>query len=205
MKPWDYHPALTKGRLTLIGQIIADARNAVFEQFDERGDDAWAIGCRAFSWVRKAIMREAISGENSWLSVMDPSKQFIFRIGEIPVRFLRGDPDVPHSRTLSTISRESVQIAMVFPGESRALQLIWRFIAETDFTGDLEAVWFVGMTSEGIPECKWLVPILDAELSELDDLRTRNRADAEDEETEQELPEPSVTLPVTEADDTAEN
>lgn len=203
MKPWDYHPDLSKNRLTIIGQIIADARNNVFEQFDERGDDAWALGCRAFSWVRKGITREAVGGEYPWLSIMDPSKQFIFKIGQIPVRFFRGDPDEQFGKTLNTIGREGMQFALVFPGERRAFQLVWRFVVETDFTGDLVGIWFIGATPDGIAECKWQVPVLDAELSELDSLLAMRSDGYSAGSDEPELPAPKVTLPKVDIDDAA--
>ena len=187
MNPWDFHPDLTEERLLLVAHEIADARHQVFDLFDERGDDAWSIGCRAFSWCRKRIVRLAEDAEWEWLSIVDPSKQFIFQIGEVPVRFFRGDAEAPLRKTLSTVHREAVQLSLEFPDEPRALLLIWRFVIETDDRGDLTRIVFVGATPNGMPECVWEVPLLDVEL---EDLQVQMPLDEGAE-----LPEPQVGMP----------
>lgn len=187
MKPWEFHSDLTEDRLVLVGQKLAEARHAVFDLFDERGDDAWSLGCRAFSWCRKTIVAAASEDELDWLNVIDPSKQFIFRIGDVPIRFFRGDSEAPIKKTMSTVHREAVQLSLEFPDEPRALLLIWRFVIETDEQGDLVRIVFVGATPKGVSECIWEVPLFDAEL---DDLQVQMPLDDGED-----LPEPSVGLP----------
>ena len=187
MKPWDYSPDLTQDRLIVVGSLIAQARKSVFELYDERGDDSWSLGCRGFAWCRNAIIRLADSDTYPWLSVIDRSRRFIFRIGIVPIRFFRGDADEPFQKTLASASFEGEQYALKFPGENPGLNLIWRFVVETDFDGDFAKVFFNGATRNGIPECVWEVPLFEEDLKDLED----EAAVAPEEE----LPEPIVGLP----------
>lgn len=189
MKPWDYHSDLSEQRLTQIGLIIAEERNMVFDLRKENRDDGWSLGCRAFTWCRNAISREASNGSTSWLTVLDSSMRFIFRIGDVPIRFFRGDADKPIKKTLASAYLEGEQFTLKFPGENRAFQLIWRFVVETDATGELFRVVFVGATPDGIPECQWVVPIFDSNLDDLPTIVTES-LDPEDE-----VASPEVTLP----------
>lgn len=55
------------------------------------GDDAWSIGCRAYSFSRNRLRRAAEAGRYAWLGVLDETHHFVFLIEGVPVRFFRGD------------------------------------------------------------------------------------------------------------------
>ncbi len=158
MTPWEHHPALTRERLVTVAQLIKQGRNTALNRFDPSiGCTGWNVGCDAFSFQRHQIIEA--STHIDWLEVLDPSMQFVFSIGNIPVRFYRGEPDEPNDRTLKQTFSELRQLSL-FSGEEliKISTPVYRFAVETDFDGSLTAITFVVLAGEQ-PVLTWPVPL----------------------------------------------
>jgi hypothetical protein len=102
---------------------------------------------------------EAIdSGDYPWLTAIDRSKQLIFKIGEVPVRFYRGSADEPNDRTLRQTFPELEQLTFSFDIEAEGRNLAFRFAVETDCEGAVTSVKFVGLKGEAAV-LSWEVPL----------------------------------------------
>lgn len=161
LKPWDYHLHLTHDAIVAVAQLIAQGRSDALIRHDETiGDDGWTLGCKAFQYARFQITKAAGTLNFEWLTIMDPSKQFIFKIGDVPVRFYKGEADEPSERTLRQTFSELSQLAFVFGHEDGA-GLAYRFAVETDFDGAITSIKFVGLRDES-PVLAWDVPYNEA-------------------------------------------
>ncbi len=155
--PWQVHPDLTRERLIVIAQLIAQGRNdAVVWHNAEIGDDSWVLGCRAFQLSRYQIISAAETGNLPWLEIVDGSKHLVFKIGKVPVRFYRGLAEEPTGRTLRQTYPELNQLSLVFPDERR--ELAYRFAVETDLDGSVSEIKFVGLLGDS-PVLSWTVPL----------------------------------------------
>lgn len=155
--PWEYHPDLTAERLGVIAQLIRQGRNDALDRHNEDiGDDAWLLGCSAYQFGRFRILNAMDGGEYLWLNVIDRSLQFIFQVGQIPVRFYKGEADDPNERTRRRTYAEFDQLALLF-GQDDDANLLYRFAVETDFDGAISAIKFVGLRGE-VPAFCWEVP-----------------------------------------------
>jgi len=158
--PWEFHSALSEERLRLCARLLANARrDALALAAYEMGDDAWSVGCRAYSFGRQRLKRVAEAGTHAWLRVMDDSHHFVFLIEDVPVRFYRGPADDPTVRTLRRQEAEAQQLGLAL-GEDLAAGLVFRMAVETGATGTVERVVFLALRGEsGRAECAWPIPL----------------------------------------------
>ena len=162
--PWDLHPALAEERLAACARLLARGRADALALADPwAGDDAWSVGCRAYSFSRHRLRRAAESGRYNWLGVLDGTQDFVFLIEGVPVRFFRGDAEDPTKRTLRQQEVEAEQLALAFGREDAAEGLMFRLAVETDERGAVSRVVFLAVRGEeGRVECFWPVPLGDA-------------------------------------------
>lgn len=187
MTPWEHHADLTRERLITIAQLIKKGRNDALDRYDPSiGCTGWTLGCEAFSFQKHQIAEASLSID--WLEVLNPSMQFVFNIGSVPVRFYRGEPDDPNTRTLKQSYSELRQFSLFCTEELVNLteQPLYRFAVETDIDGSLMAVTFVVLNGE-TPVLTWQVP-LDEPVSKVSPLWVEG-SDGVD------LPAPSVGIP----------
>lgn len=159
MTPWEHHAALTRDRLITVASLIERGRNQALDRFDPSiGCGPWTVGCEAFAFQKFEI--EAAAEEMEWLEVLDPSMQFVFSIGGIPVRFYRGEPDDPTARTLKQSFSELRQLSLFGADELVKLtaEPVYRFAIETDVDGALTAITFVVLDGD-TPILTWQVPL----------------------------------------------
>jgi hypothetical protein len=155
--PWDYHTDLTADRLIRVAQCIELGRNDALDRHNEAiGDNGWTLGCSAFQFACFRLLELMDGGEHPWLVPVDRSLQFIFKIGQITVRFYRGEADDPHVRTLRRTFPEFSQLGLAFP-DDEGRDLLYRFAVETDFDGTISAIKFVGLRGESPVFC-WQIP-----------------------------------------------
>lgn len=160
-KPWDFHPHLAHDALVAVAALIAQGRSdALIRHNEEVGDDGWTLGCSAFQFARFQIKKAAGTTGFEWLAIIDPTKQFIFQIGDVPVRFYKGDADQPSDRTLRQTFSELNQLAFTF-GDEKGAGLAYRFAVETDFDGAITSIKFVGLRGES-RVFVWDVPYTEA-------------------------------------------
>lgn len=159
--PWDLHPALTEERLSACARLLARGRADAVAMADPwAGDDAWSIGCRAYSFSRNRLRQAAEGGRYRWLGVLDHTHHFVFLIDGVPVRFFRGDADEPSKRTLRQQESEAQQLALALGDAGGAEGLMFRLAVETGEDGEVTRVVFLALRGEeGRVECFWPVPI----------------------------------------------
>lgn len=185
--PSDCHPDLQEERLQVLADFFAGTRSSVAALHDPlAGDDAWALGCRGNARWRNLLVRKSQSGEWPWFKVLNPGKRFIFAIGDVPVRFYRGNHKCPPSRTLAQTAQEMSQLSLAFASDAEHLRdLNWRFAIETDYLGEPSKVIFAALAKEdGAAVYHWEIPFDKANIEiKLDAVRNDDMI---------ELPAPTV-------------
>lgn len=159
MTPWEHHAALTRDRIITIAKLIESGRNHALDRYDPSvGCTPWTVGCEAFAFQKFEI--EAASFSLEWLEILNPSMQFTFSLGGVPVRFYRGEPDDPTTRTLKQSFSELKQLSLFGAEELVKLtdEPAYRFAIETDVDGALTAVTFVVLAGD-TPVLTWQVPL----------------------------------------------
>jgi hypothetical protein len=157
MTPWEHHSDLQRERLIEVGRLIHQGRNDALDRQDARvGSIPWTVGCEAFAFGMHQISEAA--PDLDWLEVIQPGMQFVFRIGEVPVRFYKGAPDEPNKRTLRQTYSELNQLSLFGLDEITSSERIYRFAIETDFDGAVAAISFVVLDGE-TPVLTWNVPL----------------------------------------------
>jgi hypothetical protein len=161
--PWDLHLALTDERLAACARLLARGRaDAVALADPWAGDDAWSIGCRAYSFSRNRLRQAAQGGRYPWLGVLDETHHFVFLIDGVPVRFFRGDAGEPSKRTLRQQESEAQQLALALGDAGASDGLMFRLAVETGESGEVTRVVFLALRGEaGRVECYWPVPLAD--------------------------------------------
>lgn len=161
--PWDLHPALAADRLAACARLLARGRADAVAMADPwAGDDAWSIGCRAYSFSRNRLRQAADGGRYPWLGVLDETHHFVFLIDGVPVRFFRGDAEEPSKRTLRQQESEAQQLALALGDAGNAEGLMFRLAVETKQDGNVARVVFLALRGEaGAMECFWPVPMGD--------------------------------------------
>lgn len=169
MTPWEHNPALSEDRLVIIGQLIRQGRNDALDRYDQAvGCDGWTVGCEAFAFQKHQIIKAA--EHTDWLDILNPSMEFVFSIGGVPVRFYRGEATEPHARTLRQTFAELNQMSLFGSDElERAgAHLLHRFAVETDFDGSITRITYVVLNGT-TPLLTWIVP-LDAPVTKISPL-----------------------------------
>lgn len=195
MQPWDYNAALTADRLTKIVDLLAMGRRDAVDRHDpDIGGDAWTRGCCAFRYGCYRITQAADEPDAEWLTVIDPSKRFQFRIGDVPMRFWRGEPSKPSSRFKHPTPVE--QLHLDLEDGVPLGGVLFRIGVTTDDEGGLLEASFVALRN-GAPETIWPIPFdkITPVIVPLDDARPEGR----------ELPPPAVGIPGDENEDGEEN
>ncbi|TPG41879.1 hypothetical protein EAH89_28560 [Roseomonas nepalensis] len=193
--PWDLHPALTEERITACARLLARGRTDALAMADSwAGDDAWSIGCRAYSFSRNRLRRAAEAGRYPWLGVLDETHHFVFLIEGVPVRFFRGDAEEPSKRTLRQQESEAQQLALALGGNDAAEGLMFRLAVETGEEGEVTRVVFLALRGEeGRVVCFWPVPgVADAPAAEPQPRGARGRRN---DAPSLQLPLPAASLP----------
>lgn len=193
MTPWEHHPALSRDRLVAIGERIQAGRNNALDRYDPTvGCTAWTLGCEAFAFQMHEITEAAV--DYDWLEVLDPSMQFVFSIGGVPMRFYRGAPDEPTKRTLRQTFPEFEQLGLFSAEELIHLtrEPLYRFAVETDLDGSVTTISFVVLSGD-LPILVWEIPLGDA--------ITRLSPTWVDPQEGVELPPPAVTVGDNKRDD----
>ncbi|MBI0539762.1 hypothetical protein D9599_30165, partial [Roseomonas sp. KE2513] len=165
-------------RITACARLLARGRTDALAMADSwAGDDAWSIGCRAYSFSRNRLRRAAEAGRYPWLGVLDETHHFVFLIEGVPVRFFRGDADEPSKRTLRQQESEAQQLALALGSGDGVDGLMFRLAVETGEDGEVTRVVFLALRGEeGRVECFWPVPgIADALPNEVHPREARER------------------------------
>lgn len=97
-----------------------------------------------------------------WLRVLsDTGLSFLFAIGDVPFKFMRGTPDrtVVRHRVCQSAEKEARQgVLDLFP-EPDFLDLLPRFLIETDALWQVRAVTLVWVDEQGVAHHPYSVPL----------------------------------------------
>lgn len=168
MQPWDYHEDLSLDRLQLIAKVLADTRRDTIMQHDPTaGDTGWSLGCRIYARSAEMLTR---AGETMWpwFKVINPPLEFIFSLGNVPLRFFHGDANHPGGHHLKVTEIEARQANFAF-GDG-GIDLIWRIAVETNAAGETERVALIGSTPSGNIECCYVIPALNESVTFIEPL-----------------------------------
>ncbi|MCR9093123.1 MAG: hypothetical protein NXI30_02795 [bacterium] len=158
-KPWERHFSLTEERLRIVAEILRDVRNDALEDFSaERGDRAWGHGCRVYE--RSCEQLNRASEKFDWLDIHDSSLHFIFKIGGVPVRFYRGDPDNPNRNLLRICpgELEQQQQAFAFLDDNES-GWFWRIAVATDADERVLEIFMLEVRDSGETRNAWSIPL----------------------------------------------
>jgi hypothetical protein len=157
--PWDCAADLTAERILTLARFVADIRDEVIDRHDEElGDTRLSLGMRAYECCRTRLNQLAETGKYSWFSILTPDGRFTFKIGEVPVRFTRNDPDQLPGRKLIS-SDETVEQMELFAKVTPYAIVRWFIVLDTEYNRAADAVYFVGYHPSGQVVCKWEVPL----------------------------------------------
>src|SRR4051812_18916430 len=96
IKPWDIEPDLTPERLAWVRRTFVAVRKDARETYDPaKGDNALLLGLTCFLRQKYAIAIAAANGSRPWLSVVNDSMKFIFKVGRVVARFYKGEAEHP--------------------------------------------------------------------------------------------------------------
>lgn len=183
-QPWEFHADLSLDRLQLIALVLTDTRKRTILQHDPAaGDGNWSLGCRIYERSCEMLTRAA-HRLWPWLRVVQGPLQFIFAVGDVPMRFFHGDADSPDLHRLYPVESEWRQLNMAF-GDAR-VDLVWRMVVESNETGDMVRVLVIGATPHGRGECRFEVPQLSDSVTLWDPLTTNVGSGVD-------LPAPAIT------------
>ena len=162
-RPWDFHSDLSRDRLQLIAEILRHVRRDAVRRHDPAiFETSWTLGCSIYG--RSAEMLARVGGELwDWFRVIQPPLEFVFSVGQVPMRFCRDDPDHPEGQHLRVTEAEYRQYEFVFG--SHSVDLIWRIVVAANPAGETDSVVVIGASPSGDVHCKYVIPELDGGIA----------------------------------------
>lgn len=158
--PCDDYAELTIEYLSIVQDIIRQARKRALERYDPaNGDDSWTHGVRAFGWSRFALTQG--TKDYPWLTSLDavPRLRATFAINGRPFRFYRGMPDEPPTRYLTRTFAEIKQFQLVLKLDGvGSIDKILRLAVETNELGETTDVTLVEVDKRGRVTNSYLIP-----------------------------------------------
>jgi hypothetical protein len=167
--PWEIQPSLQHSRLITIARVFCDVRRqAMDEHRPALGDTAWGLGCKVYERACFRIAEMAMSDEyGAWVSIVEQRNlRFIFRIGDVPIRFYSGDPERPPVRAMHCAESEREAALSLFSWDTDAVgtgdefgaNRVWRLFIETDH-GTVSAITIEQVDIQGSVFNPWSIPL----------------------------------------------
>ena len=146
--------------------LLQKARRNAADRFEpEIGDTDLSLGLDAYLYGKHEIAVAAQSGNYPWLSVVNASLRFQFRIGDVLMRFWRGDIYEPRENVVEPTAEETLlleqQGTLDLGDADFAAGLVFRINVVSDGNGNLLEALFVAYRGD-IAECVWQIPFRDA-------------------------------------------
>jgi len=159
--PWIDYEQLTQDRLSIVAQIIRQARRDTLILYDPLGgDNSWSHGCRAY--VRSIFALMGAAKKYPWLTVVPEVERLrsTFAIGGIPFRFYRGLAEEPPSNYLATTFGEVRQLQWALKIDGlRPIDRVLRIAVETDAQGETTDITLVEVDEAGNVTNSYLIPL----------------------------------------------
>lgn len=137
--------------LSAVAKLLHDVRRRCVDLHEpEEGDGDWSLGTRVYQRSYHALAQ--LSTKVEWLRMNSELKalQFSFRIGNVPMRIYKGDPQDPPSRYLNFTPGEEhfMQMKLEFEGVP-LLDTVLRLAVRVDATRQAESVTLVEIDEYG--------------------------------------------------------
>lgn len=128
-----FYPELTDDRLAKIAEPLLDIRYSTIHEMSSPFDDTYTQETAVFGRSRNMLIHLCMSGRYEWLSLASPGMDVTFRIGSVPCRFFRDDPETPEKPGF--FKRNAVD-DLFSPDENDPV--MWRFVVEKALTDEDE-------------------------------------------------------------------
>ncbi|WP_162619631.1 hypothetical protein [Salinicola peritrichatus] len=149
--PSDFFPELYEERLAIVAELLLDIRFNTIREMDSPHDDSYTRECAVFGRTRNAIVELCQSPEHEWLDLASPGMDVTFKIGQVPCRFFRDDPESPEKRGFFRRNRVD-DLFSVDDSEP----VMWRFVIEKAMTDeDEDRAFFIGHNVYQEKVCQW--------------------------------------------------
>ena len=159
MNPWDINPDLQQERLIQLANMLANVRADVVDLHNPAlGDTKKSLGFRAYECSRSHCIDKAGRLGFEWLGVLTEDRRFTLKIGSIPVRFWKGEPEKLPSGKLLRSPEALRQIELFYPSKTDNM-LIWFCVLNVNSKGLVDRAYFVGYTDFGEIAVNWQIPI----------------------------------------------
>ncbi|WP_136066375.1 hypothetical protein [Modicisalibacter radicis] len=186
--PSDFFSELSEKRLATVAELLLDVRFNTMQEMNSPHDDSYTRECTVFGRTRNALVELCQSDKHDWLKLASPGMDVTFRIGNVPCRFFRDDPESPEKRGFFRRN----QVDDLF-SEEDSEPVMWRFVIEKAMTEeDEDRAFFIGHNVYQEKVCQWSYgpsgPILhsvDNEIPPTAELPSPEVGVREDEEQEE--------------------
>jgi hypothetical protein len=140
LHPIEFFPELSDDRLRVIAIKLLDIRYETFGEMKSPFDDNYTRETAVFGRSRNMLVEMSLRGQFEWLSLSHAGMDITFKIGRVPCRFFRDDPDSPEKAGF--FRRNAVDNLFAIDDEH---PVMWRFVVEKALTDeDEDRVFFVG-------------------------------------------------------------
>jgi hypothetical protein len=152
--PVTLNPKLSSDRLEFVSQWLLDEFYATEDDLSRSTDNGWTRGCTTFGRQKNRIIAEALSGQYTWLGLLNSNNDIVFTIGGVPCRFSNDDPSNPSKDAVLTANRYQLDF-LEFTADSEPARFC--FIIDRGYDGAAEPrVEFLGFTPRGEIACRWV-------------------------------------------------
>jgi hypothetical protein len=161
-----HEPGLVPERLMRLAQILVVVRKQVNESHESAtGETNLSRGTRTYERARKAFRDLATTVD--WLGVVEEQNAVVLRVGGVPLKFHRADPERVPSRMKDEHWLER-NLPLPMPGNPLLAEVEarldpehhWRLLYETHRSSeDVASVHLLRYDSDDIAQGKWDVPL----------------------------------------------
>jgi hypothetical protein len=149
--PSTYHDDLTDDRLSAIASRLLEVRHETLKQLSTDLDDAYVRETAVFGRTRLMLIGMALNNQFPWLNLSSPTMDVTGRIGDVPFRYFRDDPDSPGKSGF--FKRNAVDD--LFPVSDQH-PMMWRFVVERAEAEEQEdQVHFIGYNAFAEKVSQW--------------------------------------------------
>lgn len=152
--PSVFNSNLSTNFLEQVAGWLLDELFATEDDLSRSTDNGYTRGCTTFGRQRNRIIREALSGNHSWLGILNSSNDIVFTIGGVPCRFSNDDPSNPSKGAVLTANNYQMGF-LEFAAEGEPGRFC--FIIDRGQNDVAEPrVEFLGFTPTGEVACRWV-------------------------------------------------
>lgn len=150
--PSSFYDELTDQRLGVVAGKLLDVRYATLREMTSPFDDNYTREGAVFGRSRNMLIDLALRGGLGWMELVNPGMDVTLRIGRVPCRFFRDDPDQPEKAGF--FKRNAVDDLFAL---DESQPVMWRFVVERALTEDDEdRVHFIGYNAFQEKVSEWV-------------------------------------------------